>query len=318
MIAATTAATGSATVGPLGAADLPAADRVFRLAFGTMLGLPDPLAFAQGADLVGTRFHADPTSAFKVEVDGELVASAFVSRWGSFAVFGPLTVHPDHWDKGFGKLLWEARLPLLGEWGTTHAGLFTRPDSTKHLHLYQRFGFWPRFLTVLTAKHVEPHGGVPAYARFRQLPAEVRATAVEACRAVTDRIYPGLDLERQIGVVDELGIGDTVLLPAGDGLDGFAVCHVGEGSEAGPGATHVKFAAARGREELGRLLSACEAFAASERAPRLLIAVNTARRDAYRALLARGHRPFLHGISMHWPDIAGFNRRDAFVLDDWR
>jgi len=142
------------TVRRLEEPDLPAADRVFRLAFGTILGLPDPARFAEGSEYVRCRFAADPGAAFAAEIDGELVGSAFVRRWGSVAIFGPLTIHPDHWDRGIGQRLWAERLPLLEEWGTTHAGLFTSPDSTKHVHLYQKFGFWPRFLTALTAKPV--------------------------------------------------------------------------------------------------------------------------------------------------------------------
>jgi hypothetical protein len=45
------AAAGEVVVRPLEERDLPAADRVFRLAFGTMLGLPEPIRFAEGADL---------------------------------------------------------------------------------------------------------------------------------------------------------------------------------------------------------------------------------------------------------------------------
>lgn len=40
---------------PLREADLPEADRIFRLAFGTFLGMPEPLAFAGDADYVSTR-----------------------------------------------------------------------------------------------------------------------------------------------------------------------------------------------------------------------------------------------------------------------
>ena len=42
--------------------DLPEADRMFRLAFGTFLGLPDPMTFFSDVDYVKTRFLANPTS----------------------------------------------------------------------------------------------------------------------------------------------------------------------------------------------------------------------------------------------------------------
>jgi hypothetical protein len=45
---------------PLDEQDLPEADRIFRVAFGTFLGLPDPLSFMGDADLVRTRWRTDP------------------------------------------------------------------------------------------------------------------------------------------------------------------------------------------------------------------------------------------------------------------
>jgi len=114
--------------------DLPAADAIFRLAFGTALGLPDPSRFAEGAEPVRSRWLADPSAAFAAEVDGRLAGSAFATRLGTFATLGPLTVHPDFWDRGVGRRLWEERMPLVERWGTTHAGLFTRPEA-KNIHL---------------------------------------------------------------------------------------------------------------------------------------------------------------------------------------
>jgi len=47
-------------VRPLLETDLVEADRVFRLAFGTEFGLPEPTAFRGDSDLVKTRWRADP------------------------------------------------------------------------------------------------------------------------------------------------------------------------------------------------------------------------------------------------------------------
>jgi hypothetical protein len=46
--------------------------------------------------------------------------------------------------------------------------------------------------------------------------------------------------------------------------------------------------------------------------------VNAARRDAYRALLARGYRAMFNGITMLRPDDPAYNRADAYVIDDLR
>ena len=253
-------------------------------------------------------------------LDGELVGSAFVSRWGSFAVFGPLTVRPDMWDRGIGSRLWDACLPVVDGWGVAQTGLFTFPESTKHVHLYRKHGFWPRFLTALTEKPVS--GAATPVETVPGLGDSSRVEALEACREIADAIYPGLDLTGEIDAVAAQAAGATVLVRDGGDVAGFAVCHVGTGSEAVRGTCFVKFAAARpggGAEGLlAGLLDACEAFAARRSATRLEVGVNLARDGAATVLAARGHRTFRQGVGMHRPNVEGFNRPDAFVLDDWR
>jgi DNA-binding MarR family transcriptional regulator len=54
--------------------DLASADRMFRLAFGTFLGLPDPMTSLGDTDNVKTRFLANPTSTLAAEsANGKLV-----------------------------------------------------------------------------------------------------------------------------------------------------------------------------------------------------------------------------------------------------
>src|SRR5712692_5550310 len=142
------------TIRPLREADLDSADRVFRLAFGTFIGLADPLTFAGDRQLIRTRWHADATAAFGAEVGAELAGSNFAAHWGSVGFFGPLTVRPDLWDRGIAKRLLEPVVGLFESWRLSHSGLFTFPESTKHIHLYQRFGFWPRFLTAIVSRPV--------------------------------------------------------------------------------------------------------------------------------------------------------------------
>ena len=57
---------------PLPAGDLAEADRVFRVAFGTFLGLPNPIEFFGDADYVRTRWLADPSAACRVELRYEM------------------------------------------------------------------------------------------------------------------------------------------------------------------------------------------------------------------------------------------------------
>lgn len=310
------------TVRPLREPDLPLADRIFRLAFGTFNGLQDPLRFGGDIDKIRTRWLADPAAAFGAEADGALVGSNFVTHWGSVGYFGPLTVHPDFWDRGVGQKLVEPALALFEAWGCRHTGLYTFSQSPKHLALYQKFGFWPRALTAILAKPVRPVERVGEVSFYSQAPAPVRPGLVEACAGLTDAIYAGLDVQREIFALADQGLGDTVLIWDDPGLVAFAAVHVGGGSEAGSGAGFIKFGAARtgpkAAEYFDRLLTACEAYAAAHGAQSLIAGVSLARQPAYEQMRARGFVPEVVGVCMHKPNELGYHRTDAWVIDDWR
>jgi hypothetical protein len=124
------------SVGPLLEADLPEADRIFHLAFGTFLDLPDPMQFWPDRNYAYTRWRADSTTAFGAKVDAELIATNFVTRWGTVGFFGPLTVRPDFWDRGIANRLLEPTMDLFARCGTKHAGLFhVRPKCQAYSSL---------------------------------------------------------------------------------------------------------------------------------------------------------------------------------------
>jgi hypothetical protein len=136
-------------------------------------------------------------------------------------------------------------------------------------------------------------------------------------------VYPGLDLEQDIRAADEQRLGDTVLLrDAGGELDGFAVCHVGEETEAGPGTAYVKFATvaagAGARQRFQRLMDRVERFAAGRGAERVEAGMNMARDKAFRALRECGYRVGFQGIAMHRPNDPGYSKPGIFAIDDWR
>lgn len=307
---------------PLREDDLPAADRIVRLAFGTFLGAPDPLAIWRGRDYVRTRWLADPAAAFGAELDGELIGSNFAAHWGSVAFFGPLTVHPDSWDRGVGKRLLEPVMECFSRWEVKHAGLFTFPHSPKHIHLYEKFGFWPRFLTALMSKPVTRTEPAPQSSRYAELPADRQETQLHLCRALTGAIYEGLDVSGEIRAIATQRLGDTVLLWDDARLAGLAACHCGPGTEAGDNECYVKFGAVRpgpdAAENFDRLLDACEALAAARGLSRLTAGVNVGRPEAYRQMMARGFRTDWTGVTMHRPDEPGYNRPGVYLIDDWR
>src|SRR5215831_6907003 len=142
-------------VRPLEQRDLTEADRVVRLAFGTFIGLADPMTFLGDGDYVRARWIADPTAAFSAEVHGEIAGSNFATNWGSVGFFGPLTVHPSFWNQGIAQQLMQPVMKCFERWKVTHAGLYTFAESPKHIALYQRYGFYPRFLTAIMSKPVD-------------------------------------------------------------------------------------------------------------------------------------------------------------------
>jgi GNAT superfamily N-acetyltransferase len=147
------------TIGPLAEVDLVEAERIFRLAFGTFLALQDPMCFSGAAQIVRSRWLADPSAAFGAYIGRELIGSSFAAKWGSFGVFGPVTVRPDLWDKGIARRLLEVAIARFDDWQTKQLGLVTFPWSAKHVALYQKYGFWPQYLTPVMSKHRVPRRG---------------------------------------------------------------------------------------------------------------------------------------------------------------
>ena len=172
------------------------------------------------------------------------------------------------------------------------------------------------------AKTLEQRPPGVEWSLYSKVPVSERERCLKECAELTGAVYPGLDLEREIGALSDQQIGDTILVRDGDFLTGLAVCHVGRGSEAGTGSTYVKFGAVRpgnaAPKLFDRLLSACEGFAAERETPRLVAGVNTARHPAYRLMMERGFRAFFQGVAMQRPKEPGYNRPDCFVIDDWR
>ncbi len=307
--------------------DIPEADRIMRLAFGTFLSLPDPMSFMGDADYIRTRFRADPPAALVAEVDGKVVGSNFALHWGSVGIFGPLSTHPDFWDKGVATQLVEKTMGIFEKWQIKHAGLFTFAQSSKHIHLYEKFGFWPRFLTAIMSKPIAAESLAAelqgSWTTYSKLIAVEKDKAIEECKFLTNKIYDGLDLRKEIYSVEKQRLGDTILLYDKDNrLVGLAVCHCGPGTEAGSGICYIKFGAIRPENNspqyFDQLLDACESFGKSQGLSRIVAGVNTGRHHAYQGMIERKFRTDIQGVAMHNPDEPGYNRNDVYLIDDWR
>src|ERR1700730_11725080 len=200
-----------AVIRALAERDLPQAQRIVRRAFAAFLGAPDPENFWTDFDYVYGRFGAEHVACFAAEQDGELVGSNFATRWGSVGFFGPLSIRPELWDSGIGQRLVAAACDAFEGWSIRHAGLFTFAQSAKHVGLYGKFGFHPRFLTAIMAAPAQPAGAAQRWSRYSDLPEAQRMDVENAPREVTEQLYEGLDLREEIRTVFARELGDTML-----------------------------------------------------------------------------------------------------------
>ena len=307
---------------PLTEADLDAADRVNRLAFGTFFGLDDPMTFRGDSGLIHCRFRADPEGGLAAELDGRLVASAQVMNWGSVGIISPVNVDVAFWRRGIAHALMPPVMDILNRRGHRFTGLFTHPQSPLHVRLYEELGYSMQHMTGVMGKDVAAAPMPGGTALFSMLTGAEQAAALEERRRVTDTIFPALDLGREIRSVADQGLGETLLLARDGRIVGFAVCHHGAMSEGGSAQLLIKFAAVACGEsapdDFDRLVSACGALAFSRGAPRIVAGTNTARHEAYGYLRRAGFRTFMNGIAMIRPHGPGYNQPGVYVIDDWR
>jgi len=294
--------------------DLADLHHIFALAFSTHLGRP--IESYGDRRLIETRWRTDPQSVLVAELDGRIVGSNVVTVWGRFGWFGPLTVHPDFWNRGIAQALMIPTMQRFADCGTITERLFTFASSPKHIALYQRYGFWPRRLTASLAR--PPDAAVEAdFDAFSTLGMPAQATLLDGIQALCADIIDGLDPAAEVVAVAEQRLGETLVLrAAGGGVDAFAVCHHGAGSEAGSKNMSVKFGAATGAAAYERLLDAILAYGAAAGAEAVNMAVNAAREGAYRATLQRGFRIGMLGVAMVRGDAG--DDYGAWLTEDYR
>ena len=272
------------------------------------------------------RWCADHSAALAAEVAGEVVGSIGVTCWGSVGWFGPLSIRPDLWDRGIGQQLFGSSIEMSDAWGVTQACFFTFAHSPKNVGFFQKFNFWPRFLTAIMSKPVRTQECRVQWSermvQYSSLTPNEQATSLQACRTLTDTIYPGLDVGGEIEFIHKQALGDTVLFWNGKQLVGLAVCQLGNSTEAGAQKCYVRFGTVRSgvgaEERFDQLLTACESVAGDKGKKRIVVGVNVACHETYRFLLARGFRTTLQGVSMHRNNEPGYSRPGIYVIDDWR
>ncbi|MBR0712686.1 GNAT family N-acetyltransferase [Bradyrhizobium liaoningense] len=273
-------------------------------------------------DFVTGRWVTDPSLAFGAWIEDRLVGSSLGTSWGSLGVFGPISTHPDTWNRGIARLLIPPVLERLNALGARHLAFFTIAESTKHIALYQRFGFWPRFLTAIMTRPVDPNETVGESVRYSAIADADQVNWLNACRVLTTEVRDGLDLTTEICSAHTHGHGDSVFLTDGSRVEAVALCEYGPKSPAGAGSCLIRFAAAHPGSDterpFDRLLTACETLAADQGLKQIVACVNASRPKAYRHLLALGFRAQRNGVTMHRPNEDAYNQTAAFVLDDLR
>ena len=307
-------------------ADLQEADRIIRLAFGTFMCHDNPENYRIDARYADPRYNADPAASFVAESNGNIIGSNFGLRWGSVGIFGPLTVHPEYWDRGVGSKLMEPIMRCFEEWKVTHSGAMTFANSPKHIKLYRKFGYHPRFLIPFMSKKIEPKtnpsNSKSTWVRYSEYKEE-QDKYLKGCSQVANTVYTGLNLELEIKTVNKMNYGETVILfDENKKIAGFAICHCGPNTEAGNDKCYVKFGAVRAdsyaQENFVNLLNACEELTVTKGLSVLTGGVNAGRYNAYQSMINQKFSIDFLGVSLHQPNNDAYNIADMHVIDDWR
>jgi len=306
--------------------DLQEADRIIRLAFGTFMGHDNPEDYRSDARYANPRYNADPSASFVAELDGKIIGSNFGLHWGSVGIFGPLTIHPEYWNKGIGSKLMKPVMKCFEEWKVTHSGAMTFANSPKHINLYRKFGYHPRFLIPVMSKKIEsksiPSNSKFTWSRYSECK-ENHCKYLEGCNQVANTVYPGLDLGLEIKAVNKMNYGETVILfDENKEIAGFAICHCGMNTEAGNEKCYVKFGAVKAnsysQSNFINLLKACEELAIAKGLSVLTGGINAGRHSAYQFMLNQNFSIDFLGVSLHRPNNDAYNIVDRYVIDDWR
>ena len=154
---------------------------------------------------------------------GRLVGFNMVHRSGVEGWMGPLAVRTEYQGAGTGKEMVSRGVEWLKAQGAKVIGLETMPRTMDNIGFYSRLGFLPGRLTITTTVDAA-YADTPA-ALIGRLSNRARDDALAECRALVQRLLPGYDYTREIGLTTELALGDTVLLYADDRLIGFALAH---------------------------------------------------------------------------------------------
>ena len=288
----------------------------------------------QGAQYVHHRWLMEPWGCFVAEEDQQkIVGVALGVTWGSLGVLGPVAVLTNYQNQGIGQQLIRAVQEFFEENKATVHGVVTYPGSPKHLLLFHKFGYRPKGLTAVmsrTLERTEPdplgHGRVArgglVVRRYSTLEEAKKKAALARFHRITNAVCRGMDISKEVEIVDGLALGDTVMVERGRDLLGFGVYHVPGVSEAPAGALYMKFLAIdpqqRKPEVLEQFVAAVEELALAQGVSRVILPVYTRYWQAYSTLLRLGYQIDFTMARMQHGKPEDYEDASHLVLDDWR
>jgi ribosomal protein S18 acetylase RimI-like enzyme len=316
--------------------DLSRVREVFEQSFGDLferkLGTRPRQAFG-GAQYVHHRWLMEPWGCFVAEEDqAKIVGAAVGVLRGTVGVLGPVAVLTNHHNQRIGQQLIQAVEEFFEENKVGVHGLATYPTSAKHLSLFSKFSYRPKGLMAVMVRPLDRRDGRgapprPAKAgltlrRFSTLDEARKKATLLRFHRITGAVCRGLDLAKEVEIVDGLALGDTLLLEKGTDLVGFGIYHVPGVSEAPGGALYVKFLAIDPRQKrveyLEQCLTAIEELAAELGVQRVILPVYTRYWTAYSTLLRWGYQVDFTLVRMQHGKLEDYEDTTHLVLDDWR
>ena len=316
--------------------DLSKVRDVFEQTFGDFLerqlGTRPRQAFG-GAQYVHHRWLMEPWGCFVAEEDqSKIVGATLAVTWGAVGILGPVAVLTNYQNQKIGQQLIQAVEEFFDENKVALQGMVTYPTSPKHLLLYSKFGYRPKGLVAITSRLLDRRDGRSSPARpskagltvrrFSSLEETKKKAALARFHKITNAVCRGLDLAKEVEIVDGLALGDTLLFERGRDLLGFAVYHTPGVSEAPAGALYVKFLALDPQhkrvENLEQSLAALEEVAAEAGVQRLILPVYTRYWAAYSTLIKWGYQVDFTMVRMQRGKQEDYEDSTHLVLDDWR
>jgi len=281
-----------------------------------------------GAQYVHHRWLMEPWGCFVAEEgEGKIVGAAVSVIWGLVGLVGPIAVLTTYQNQGIGQQLLKATQAFFEENKVTLQGLATYPASPKHLLFYQKYGWRPKGLVAITSKLLD-RGEIRlakptlAIRRFSELEEVKKKGLMLKFRRITNSLYRGMDVGKEVEIVDGLALGDTLLLEKGRELVGFAVYHTPGVSEAPQGNLYVKFLALDARHRrpdyFHQLVGTLEEVAHGAGLQRVIAPVYAYYWAAYQGLVERGYRIDFTMVRMKRGKLLDYEHPGDFVLDDWR